>query len=384
MAIFHAGADLEPLVTAAGGGDAQAFASLVDHTSGLVTSIVLAVLHDFDASQDVAQDVFLAAWRDLPKLQNPASFLPWLRQIARNRSHHVLRSRIRARRYVAPDADDAAMHAVPDGGPGIDAALLAAEDRRLITEGLDRLPDEAREVLLLFYREEQSVRQVAALLDVSEDAVKQRLSRARAALRDDLLNVLATALRRTAPGGSFTAAVALAIAAGAPPAATAAATTGSLAGPSAAATGGFSKLVAAFGWAAPGALASGAAMLHGGRAAARDAIDADERRQWRRHTWTMVVLGTLIWGLLPVWWQLLPRPWGYVAPLVVFLLLIVVLHHVWAPRILQRRHEMERRADPVRARAARARERRTQMIGWSVGLFFALLGLAAALWKTDW
>jgi hypothetical protein len=44
VAILQSGTDLEPLVTAAGGGDAQAFASLVDYTSGLVTSIVLAVL----------------------------------------------------------------------------------------------------------------------------------------------------------------------------------------------------------------------------------------------------------------------------------------------------------------------------------------------------
>ena len=97
MATFYSGTDLEPLVTAAARGDAQAFATLVDHTSGLVTSIVLAVLRDLDATHDVAQDVFLAAWKNLPKLKNSASFLPWLRQIARNRSHHVLRSRIRAR-----------------------------------------------------------------------------------------------------------------------------------------------------------------------------------------------------------------------------------------------------------------------------------------------
>ena len=63
MATFHSGTDLEPLVTAAARGDAQAFATLVDHTSGLVTSIVLAVLRDLDATHDVAQEVFLAAWQ---------------------------------------------------------------------------------------------------------------------------------------------------------------------------------------------------------------------------------------------------------------------------------------------------------------------------------
>ena len=83
MASAHSSTDLEPLVAAASHGDAQAFSTLVDATSGLVTSIVLAVLRDFESSRDVAQDVFLSAWKDLPKLKNPASFLPWLRQIAR-------------------------------------------------------------------------------------------------------------------------------------------------------------------------------------------------------------------------------------------------------------------------------------------------------------
>ena len=99
------------------------------------------------------------------------------------------------------------MYSVPDGGPGVDAALLAEEDRRLVNDGLDRLPDEAREVLLLFYREEQSVAQVATLLDLSEGAVKKRLSRARTALRGMVLDQLGDSLKRTAPGSAFTIAV---------------------------------------------------------------------------------------------------------------------------------------------------------------------------------
>jgi DNA-directed RNA polymerase specialized sigma24 family protein len=78
---------LDPLVAAAADGDGAAFATLDSETSGLVSSIALAIVRDVDLSRDVAQDVFLAAWRDLRKLRNPSSFLPWLRQIARNRAH---------------------------------------------------------------------------------------------------------------------------------------------------------------------------------------------------------------------------------------------------------------------------------------------------------
>ena len=92
--LVPAGADLAlvPAVTAAQGGDRDAFARLVDATRSVVSSIALAILRDEESSRDVAQDVYLAAWRGLPTLHNPASFLPWLRQLTRNRAHHVLRT----------------------------------------------------------------------------------------------------------------------------------------------------------------------------------------------------------------------------------------------------------------------------------------------------
>ncbi|HEX6630291.1 MAG TPA: sigma factor, partial [Gemmatimonadaceae bacterium] len=60
---------LEPLVVAARGGDRAAFARLVDATSGVVCAIALAVLGDPAESEDVAQDVYLAAWRGLSTLR---------------------------------------------------------------------------------------------------------------------------------------------------------------------------------------------------------------------------------------------------------------------------------------------------------------------------
>lgn len=69
-------ATLEFQVRAAARGDQETFAYLVDATRTLVGSIALAILRDVEASHDVAQDVFLSAWRDLGKLRNPASFLP--------------------------------------------------------------------------------------------------------------------------------------------------------------------------------------------------------------------------------------------------------------------------------------------------------------------
>src|SRR5439155_6685365 len=106
MSLAHQTSNLDAWVVAAARGDVDAFARLVSATSSLVSSIALAIVRDLDVSQDVAQDVFLVAWRDLRRLRNPASFLPWLRQMTRHRAQHVLRARVRAIRREGGPVDE--------------------------------------------------------------------------------------------------------------------------------------------------------------------------------------------------------------------------------------------------------------------------------------
>ncbi len=77
-------------------------------------------------------------------------------------------------------------------------ALLGDERATALAVALDALPSDACEVLTLFYREGRSVAQVARLLGLREDTVKKRLSRARAALRDEVLQ-LASPRRSSRP-----------------------------------------------------------------------------------------------------------------------------------------------------------------------------------------
>jgi Na+/glutamate symporter len=69
---------------------------------------------------------------------------------------------------------------------------------------LERIPEAFREPLVLFYRENQSVETVAANLDLSEDAVKQRLSRGRKLLQEEVLAFVEGALKKTSPDKTFT------------------------------------------------------------------------------------------------------------------------------------------------------------------------------------
>jgi RNA polymerase sigma factor (sigma-70 family) len=370
--------DLEPLVVAAAAGDRDAFGHLVTATSGLVSSISLAILRDFDMSRDVAQDVFLAAWRDLRKLRNPASFLPWLRQLARNRAHQVLRSHVRARRRETDSVAESFLHSINDHRPNAAVQLLAREEAATLRRALDALPDDTREVLTLFYREGQSVAQVSALLDLSEDAVKKRLSRARAALREAVLDAVGQTLRVTAPGAAFTVAVMGGLTISAPATASASAWAVSK---GAAQAGLGAKLLLLAASVLPGAIGGVAGVLGGTRHLPREARDDEERRGVLRFR-VVASLTVVVFALgFPVGWEVTQhwRAWP-VVNFVVFIATLALLYTVWLPRILRRRFEAEMREDPARALARRRRERRMAIVGWTLGLTFGTLGLVLGMW----
>ncbi|MBT3219461.1 MAG: sigma-70 family RNA polymerase sigma factor [Proteobacteria bacterium] len=195
-------------VLSAAAGDVAAFERLVRQHSNLVCSIALAIVSDVMASEEIAQEVFLQAWCGLKKLRNPDSFRSWIRQMARNQANEHLRRRYSRQRHF--EHTEAAQQ--PDSTENAEAKLVTAERRTHLQQALDELPTDSREVLVLYYREGNSVHQVAELLELSESAVRKRMSRARALLKDEVEHRLADRVRITAPGVAFVAAVMAAVA----------------------------------------------------------------------------------------------------------------------------------------------------------------------------
>jgi len=186
---------------AAMGGDRDAYGRIVAASQNVVTAVALAITRDVATSEDIAQEAFLSAWHNLRRLKNPSSFLPWLRQITRNLAHDHLRGR-RNRMLQGEAADLAIQHAAdPDGCPLEQA--LDAEREAVAADLISELPEDSREVLLLFYREGQSSKQVASLLGLSDAAVRKRLSRARQSVREDLLKRFGEFARSSAPSAAF-------------------------------------------------------------------------------------------------------------------------------------------------------------------------------------
>ena len=201
-------------------GSHEAYGRIVRACQNTVTAIALAITGDVQASEDIAQEAFLSAWQQLDRLRNSASFLPWLRQITRNLARDWLRAQ--AQRPLSGEAAEIAIGMAADPSPEPADRLLRGEAEAAAEDIISALPEDSREVLLLFYREGQSSRQVAALLGLSDEAVRKRLSRARASVREDLLQRFGGLARSTAPSAAFALAVAGALAPAAPVSATAA------------------------------------------------------------------------------------------------------------------------------------------------------------------
>lgn len=214
-------------------GDPAAFARLVAATQRMVASVALAVSADVQQSEDIAQEVFLLAWQRLGLMKGPASFLPWLRQAARNRAIDAVRA-LRYREHTQDDWDGLIAEVTSDEA-GLAETLIADQDAALLARAMDEMPADSREVLLLYYREGESGPRVAALLGIGEAAVRKRLQRARDSLRAETLRQLSAAADRSAPGAAFTLLVGAALTTPCAPSAAA----GAAGGGSALGSGGF-------------------------------------------------------------------------------------------------------------------------------------------------
>lgn len=352
--------ELAEEVLAAMRGDRPAYARLVARTRNLVCSISLAIVRDLPASEDVAQEVYLAAWRGLAELRNPASFLPWLRQLTRNRAHDHLRSHLRAPRVNNPET---ILSAAADPSPGALDALIGAEQARIIAEVLDSLPDDTRELMLLYYREGKSVEQVSRLLGIGPEAVKKRLARARDSIRETAAARFDEATRCTAPGADFAASVMAALPV---------ATPGGAAGAAASAAG--SKLGALLGTAAPGVLAGAAGVLGGAYLQSRQALDAQERRDiWRL---SLVNLLGLVGFARVISWAGERHLVGLT--IILYLGLVGMFYYTtqrWLPRVIARRQAAELAGDPTAA----ARHKRLKWVRLLALIVGAICGGAGLL-----
>jgi RNA polymerase sigma factor (sigma-70 family) len=186
-------------------GERDAFRQVVQRYQGLVTSITYNATGDIPISEDLAQDTFLQAWRKMGSLREPEKLGGWLCTIARNRVRDWLRRKRTDVDRQAVALVDVEPVSLDGSEPG--ARMEREDEATLVWRAIESIPEDYREVLVLHYREQAGAAEMAVALSINEAAVRQRLSRARAMVRREVVEVVERGLRHTRPSPAFTVAV---------------------------------------------------------------------------------------------------------------------------------------------------------------------------------
>ena len=169
-------------------GDPDAFGEIVSRYHRTVFSIAYRMTGSRAEAEDLCQDVFLRAYRGLPRFDPALPFGPWLRRIAANAALNHLRHRTVGRTLVS-EADGAEEGvADPAAGPEERAASSEAADR--LGRALSTLPENQRLAFTLKYVEGLTAEEIAEAMEAPRNTVKTWLLRAREALRKELADDL--------------------------------------------------------------------------------------------------------------------------------------------------------------------------------------------------
>jgi RNA polymerase sigma-70 factor (ECF subfamily) len=175
-------------------GNTALFELLMRRYNERLFRVARSIVRDESEAEDVMQQAYVNAYTHLSQFNGTAQFSTWLTRIA---VHEALARVRRQGRYEALDDDDNLdAELVMEGTTTFDPERLASsgELRGLIEASIDRLPDGMREVFMLRDIEGLNTLETASCLDVSEDVVKTRLSRARATLRRAILDRTGTTM----------------------------------------------------------------------------------------------------------------------------------------------------------------------------------------------
>jgi RNA polymerase sigma-70 factor, ECF subfamily len=181
-------------------GDTQLYHELIRPHERSVFLMALSCVKNESEAEDVAQEAFLKAYRNLSSFRAEARFSTWLMSIALNEARSRLRRRATLREEPlepSPDEHQPVTPALLRDWREIPSEVLEREEiRTLLRSAVEKLPAIYREVFLLRDVEERNINETAAALNITTGTVKVRLHRARIMLQKQL----APLLKAAAPG----------------------------------------------------------------------------------------------------------------------------------------------------------------------------------------
>jgi RNA polymerase sigma-70 factor (ECF subfamily) len=176
--IFRAVEDAD-LIRRASRGDVEAFNLLISRWEKRVYNYLLRILQNREDALDLSQDVFLKAYQNLRKLEDPERFAAWLFRIAHNEAYSLFRKR---KPEGEPECEERTGQAVTVGGAGV----FPIELTLAVSSALGRLTADQRETVVLKVYQGFKFEEIAEILSCPVSTVKSRLYTALELLKTDL------------------------------------------------------------------------------------------------------------------------------------------------------------------------------------------------------
>ncbi len=165
-------------------GDYAAFETLYDKYKGQVYRTALAIVREQGAAEDILQDCFIKVYTNIDRIDSSRPLIPWLYRVTVNLSYNWV---TRRKRWLIPlETVIDRLTTAPRTSP--EQVLDENELRHVVQEAIYSLTFEQRVVLILFYLNNFSIREIAYILEVPEGTVKSRLYYGRENLRQKLLS----------------------------------------------------------------------------------------------------------------------------------------------------------------------------------------------------
>lgn len=172
--------DDEALVRAFQEGDDSAFVRLFERYKSRVLRTAFLIVGNHCDSENVLQDSFIKVWRSLPGLKDPTRFQPWLWRIVTRTAWEYCR-----KRDIEQPVETVWEVCRPEEGQTISSleVLMQTENRQALLSAINELELKQKTVIILYYYNELSVQEIAAVTGTLPGTVKSRLWAARRKLR---------------------------------------------------------------------------------------------------------------------------------------------------------------------------------------------------------
>lgn len=170
-------------------GDDQAFEQLLKSYLSAVYNFIFQMTRDRAVAEDLTQETFIKAWKHLARFDQKKSFKTWLFTIAKNTTYDFFKKKkMIPFSYFEDEEGKNRLDTVSEGTPLPDEVLAAAETSKELDHALQRIPQQYRELLLLAYREDFSLQEIAEILATPYNTIKSRHQRALKRLKQAILS----------------------------------------------------------------------------------------------------------------------------------------------------------------------------------------------------